>query len=804
MPSLCIGRDATLAAVATCLESGRWVTLIGPPGSGKSTVARAAMARHPNPVWVSVRGMTSAEQVLVACHEALGAEHAPGDTPAGVLTRALDGVEVLLVVDDVDVDVTGLGTVLQSLLEATTTSQILATSLTLAGQPDERVVRVSAFPVPRTGPVDGPAMDMFVERLAMAGGRPVDPRGDRDALVALLTATGGLPLLIGQAAVQCALLGLSGSTPADTLAEAIDTAYALLAPEQQRALRRVSLLGFPVGPEVLSAITGDGADALGLTSGLVRRSLLEVLPDGRVELLSPIRAHAATLAQPGECEEVDRALLVWADRVVPDHENYGAADQPWLRDLPAIRHAVHRGAERDDLRHDAIALANRVFSSLYTAMHAREALDLLQGLLEHDDVPAALGSMVARRAGIAASEVHGTYEGLWLMDRADTYARTVDRADEMAKTASIRAEMHLDAGDLPRAEAEARRAIQLDQEGGSIVRQATRTLADVFLSRGRLTEAVRAANDAIPLSEANSERWITLSSRTLLARVALEQGRVSEAVAATRAVVRDAEELAEDRVWLLAETLLRGLDPSWTPREVDRDSLPWAVRLPVLAQDARDLLRAGDHQRAAGLAADVTALADSARLGRDGVEARLLLGRALLARDEVEQAATTFLTALEQAVAMPMPLRTADALDGLASVGQAQGVRRARDLAAAASAVRAPRLATAWGYAAQFSVDAARQAPTGWVVKGMLTKVAAEEVTSLFVGPPAAAPTVLDSLTASERQVADRVADGLTSRQIGGDLFISPRTVDAHLTNIYRKLDISSRAKLAALVVDNR
>ena len=64
--------------------------------------------------------------------------------------------------------------------------------------------------------------------------------------------------------------------------------------------------------------------------------------------------------------------------------------------------------------------------------------------------------------------------------------------------------------------------------------------------------------------------------------------------------------------------------------------------------------------------------------------------------------------------------------------------------------------------------------------------------------------TVLDSLTASERQVADRVADGLTSRQIGGDLFISPRTVDAHLTNIYRKLDINTRARLAAIVADHR
>src|SRR5699024_7931379 len=162
---------------------------------------------------------------------------------------------------------------------------------------------------------------------------------------------------------------------------------------------------------------------------------------------------------------------------------------------------------------------------------------------------------------------------------------------------------------------------------------------------------------------------------------------LAEAVATVRSVVETSRELAEDRVGLLAETLLRGLDPEWQPRAVARESLPWAVRLPVLAQDARDLFAAGDHRRAAGLAADVVALADSARLGRDGVEGRLLLGRALLARDDHDQAAATFLTALQATARMPMPLRSADALDGLASVALHRGLREARELAATAAAL---------------------------------------------------------------------------------------------------------------------
>src|SRR5690606_16927904 len=143
------------------------------------------------------------------------------------------------------------------------------------------------------------------------------------------------------------------------------------------------------------------------------------------------------------------------------------------------------------------------------------------------------------------------------LDRADEHAAQAERPDEqLAKTASIRAEMHLDAGDLSAAEQEAQRAIELDPDG-SVRRQAQRTLADAYVSWGRFAEATAVAADAMPGRDTNDERWIALSARTLLARIALEQGRVAEAAAATKAVVAEANELAEDRVGLLAETLLR-------------------------------------------------------------------------------------------------------------------------------------------------------------------------------------------------------------------------------------------------------
>ena len=54
------------------------------------------------------------------------------------------------------------------------------------------------------------------------------------------------------------------------------------------------------------------------------------------------------------------------------------------------------------------------------------------------------------------------------------------------------------------------------------------------------------------------------------------------------------------------------------------------------------------------------------------------------------------------------------------------------------------------------------------------------------------------SLTASERRVAERAAEGETNRDIAQGLFVTPKTVEVHLSSVYRKLGIKSRRELAA------
>lgn len=72
----------------------------------------------------------------------------------------------------------------------------------------------------------------------------------------------------------------------------------------------------------------------------------------------------------------------------------------------------------------------------------------------------------------------------------------------------------------------------------------------------------------------------------------------------------------------------------------------------------------------------------------------------------------------------------------------------------------------------------------------------AEHATETHTAPPV--PQVsLDSLTEREREVAQRVAQGASNKQIARDMNISDRTVKAHLSNIFAKLQVSDRLQLA-------
>jgi DNA-binding CsgD family transcriptional regulator len=69
-------------------------------------------------------------------------------------------------------------------------------------------------------------------------------------------------------------------------------------------------------------------------------------------------------------------------------------------------------------------------------------------------------------------------------------------------------------------------------------------------------------------------------------------------------------------------------------------------------------------------------------------------------------------------------------------------------------------------------------------------------LTATGVRPRPVVVAGIESLTTSERRVAELARAGQTNREIAQALFVTPNTVESHLASVYRKLGVTSRSEL--------
>ncbi len=81
-----------------------------------------------------------------------------------------------------------------------------------------------------------------------------------------------------------------------------------------------------------------------------------------------------------------------------------------------------------------------------------------------------------------------------------------------------------------------------------------------------------------------------------------------------------------------------------------------------------------------------------------------------------------------------------------------------------------------------------------------LAERARAELLATGARPRSSAVGGVAALTPSERRVANLAASGMSNRDIAQELFVTPKTVEVHLSNAYRKLDIAGRRELAAVL----
>jgi ATP/maltotriose-dependent transcriptional regulator MalT len=295
--------------------------------------------------------------------------------------------------------------------------------------------------------------------------------------------------------------------------------------------------------------------------------------------------------------------------------------------------------------------------------------------------------------------------------------------------------------------------------------------------RGELAEAeasLRTALEELALW-GFGQKEATIYCHAFLGQVLLERGDLA---AAREALERSRDPGGRDdgaRYWLAAQLDLLVAEGRFEPALAVGDDFARRfshVRNPVDAPWRSHTARALDALRrtdeALALLAEELEIARA--WGAPGTLARTLWVLGTLERD----AGLDHLSeAVEVVAGSPARLEHAKALAALGA-----GLRRARRPADARDPLRrAVELAEICG------------------ARG-LSEQARSELHAAGGRPRRRALTGIESLTASERRVASLAASGSSNRDIAQALFVTPKTVELHLSNVYRKLGIRSRREL--------
>jgi predicted ATPase len=228
-----IGREHTVAELAANLATARLVTLAGPGGIGKSTVARAFATQH---------GGAGRDSVLCIDVAAVDSAAALPATVAAALGLPA-AARILLILDNCEHLVQATALLAESILDSTDHIDIVATSRAPLYARGERILRVAPLAVPDADtPYDEeaaltwPAVRLFVERaMANTDGFALSA-ANWPAVVHVCRQLDGLPLALELAAARVESLGVAG------LAARLDDSLGLLTHGQRHGLPRHAAL----------------------------------------------------------------------------------------------------------------------------------------------------------------------------------------------------------------------------------------------------------------------------------------------------------------------------------------------------------------------------------------------------------------------------------------------------------------------------------------------------------------------------------------------------------------------------------
>jgi non-specific serine/threonine protein kinase len=768
-PTSIVGRVGELETIHRRLlaDGVRLLTLIGPAGVGKTRLALAAAAQVADHfpdgvVLVDLTPIRDPPLVLCTMAHVLGlADTLPEQFQASLRER-----KMLLILDNFE-QVLPAAAALADLLAGCPGLTLLVTSRVPLHLRWEQVLRVPPLPVPDLSralpPLDElarvPAVALFVERAQAQWADFTLTEAQAPLVARLAVKLDGLPLALELAAARL------GALPLSAIASRLEDRLQLLRweapdlPERQRSLHAAVRWSY---------------DLLSDDERLLLRCLGVFV--GRVAL----DAIAATVA--GESDEgciLDgMASLAEKSLIMPAQQNVEDDPEPVFGMLETVREFAWEqldrqgelAAARQAHAHYFLALAERADPQLrgpdqraWFLRLEREQDNLraaLRWLLEQDAPAEREGAL--RLAGALAWFwwLRGYHaEGLRWLEEA---LRRVPEAGAAVRTQSLLGvgRILMQRSDYERSQAVLEEALALAQrrQDPAAIAEALTHLGACAVYARDWAKGARLLREALARCEGLGDHYWSGTALYLLGAAALAQGHDAEAAALEAEALDRLEAVGDARV---AGTAHFGL----------------AVIMCALG----DQLCAARHVRA-GLRISV-ALQDHWLLSIGARATLLLVGdrtdparraRLLGAADALRQA--TGATAMWERVVPDQDVATLREL--IEREGWGAAYREGRRLPFEAVAALALSMVEDF--------------------KKTLAHPDSPETMPEKAQPP---PTQESPLSAREQEVLRRVAQGLSSKAVGRQLFISASTVNQHLTSIFHKLGVITRAQAVAVAV---
>ena len=303
-----VGRADIVERLAPELPRHRFVTIVGPGGIGKTTVAVAVAERLRGSFkdgvrFVDLAALTDPLLVPSALAALLGVA-VRSDNPLPNLIAALRERQLLIVLDNCEHVVEAAAALAEEIFKGTKGTHILATSREPLRAEGERVHRLSPLPVPSAGAglkaaeaLQFPAVQLFVERAAASAGAFELTDAEAPLVADICRRLDGIALAIEIVASRVDAFGVAGlaarlddrfrllqggrrtAVPRHrTLSAALDWSYALLPEVERVVLRRLAVFAGAFGLNSATSVEADDLphEAVDGVANLVAKSLVSV------------------------------------------------------------------------------------------------------------------------------------------------------------------------------------------------------------------------------------------------------------------------------------------------------------------------------------------------------------------------------------------------------------------------------------------------------------------------------------------------------------------------------------------------